>query len=238
MPEPSLTRILRRTLEGALDTRAASAILFEALSAAGNRVPQTRAEVLAVVRGPLHEVLARRFAADVAEELVGRIEEELAPRVEDPVTLEQPLDELAAETRRDDATATFHTADGVVPVLVVAAGRGFESRLAVALGERRAAPFTVSSHEALGYAMRDSAPPVFLVDASDFPRIDTRHLLAAGAALPPTTTCVLWGAELPYGKSFARAITTQERPWVTLELREGIAPLLDLIRSRRRNRRT
>jgi hypothetical protein len=231
------TRIVRRTLEDALETRAASAVLFEALSAAGNQVPQTRAEVLAVVRGPLRHALEKRLDVERADEIVAKIEGELLPVYEEPRTVELPLDELAAETRGDEATASYVTADSAVPVLVVAAGRSFTARLAMALGDGRVAPYTISDARALGIALGGTAPPIFLIDASDYPSIDATDLLSSAARLPMTTACVLWGADLPYGRTLARTIAAQKRQWVVLELREGIAPLLDLIRSRRRSRR-
>lgn len=232
------TRVLRRTLEQALDSRLASSLLFEALGASGGGVPQSREEVLAVVHGTLRDALARRVGQGEAASIVERIDHALADAYDAVATQEVPLDQLAAQTSPDEATAAFPTDDRAVRVIVVAGGRGFEQRLAVALGERRIAPHTVRSHEGLRQALDDDAPAIFLVDASDFPAIDPAHLLAAGEALPRATTCVLWGAELPYGKNLLRSIAAHERPWTTLELREGIDPLLDLVRSRRRSRGT
>ena len=51
-----------------------------------------------------------------------------------------------------------------------------------------------------------------------------------------TTACVVWGRELPYGRVLAEATEASGRAWITLEKKEGIAPLLDLVRSRRKNR--
>jgi hypothetical protein len=230
------TRVLRRTLEEALDTRRASSILFEALNAAGKRVPRTHDEVLAVLRGPLRGVLARQLGDEEAGALVGRIESALMPACDPVDTQEVPLDELAAQTRLEDATAVFPTEDRAVPILIAAAGRGFEQRVAIALGERRAAPTTVSSHEGLQRALDRPPPAVYLIDATDFPAIDPGRLLNAARALPSTTVCVVWGVDLPFGRNLARAVAAHDRTWVLLELREGIAPLLDLVRSRRKSR--
>ncbi len=236
--EMAPTRVLRRTLEEALDTRLASSVLFEALGASGKGVPQTQDEVLRVVHGPLREALSRRMGDPDALAIVDRIHDALARAYDAVTTQERPLDELAAETSPDEATASFPTQDRAVPVLVIASGRGFEHRLGIALGEGRVAPVTVRSHEGLRRALDSETPALFLVDASDFPAIDPSRVLAAADSLPSTTTCVLWGAELPYGKSFARAIEAHPRRWITLVLREGIDPLLDLVRSRRRSRGT
>ena len=80
------------------------------------------------------------------------------------------------------------------------------------------------------------APPIVIVDASDIPAIPQRVLMRRLAALPSTTACVVWGRELPYGRVLAEATEASGRAWITLEKKEGIAPLLDLVRSRRKNR--
>jgi hypothetical protein len=229
------TRVLRRLLEEALGARVASAVLFEAVSAAGQQVPQSTDEVLAVVRGPLREVLTQRYNAAMSGQLVRRVEGELAP-YEELMTEEVELEELVAETRQDESTKSVKTEDRAVPVVIVAAGYGFEHRLAVALGENRVAPLTVRSHEGLRAALAQQVPPIFVVDATDFPAIDPNRLMATAEMLPSTTACVMWGADLPYGRNLARTIQRQARVWTLLELREGIEPLLDLVRSRRRSR--
>jgi hypothetical protein len=179
-------------------------------------------------------VLHKRLDAETAKDIVDAVEAQIQPKLDELATLELPLEALAIQTRKDEVTATFVMEERAVPVMIVANGPSFESRLSVALGEQRAAPFTVSSHESLDRALRELTPPIVVVDASDFPSIDPRKVITAASSLPPTSACVLWGVELPYGRNVARAIATMPRKWVELELREGIAPLLDLVRSRRK----
>lgn len=240
-PVPSTpTRLLRSTLEESLEAHVASTVLFEALGAAGPDVPHSLEEVLWVVRGPLREALARRLDGEQVRLLLERIEallapptEEPDPRVEEATTVELSLDELAESSTRGDATASVPTADAV-RVLVFASGSGFARRLELALGERRVHAVHVESPAALSAALEDGPPAVVVLDATDFPTIDGNQVLSALTSLPRTTACVLWGTELPYGKRFLAAAEAHDRPWVTLALREGIGPLLDLIRSRRR----
>ena len=85
-----------------------------------------------------------------------------------------------------------------------------------------------------GANVLEGAPPIFLLDASDAAPIEAQRLLMTAEQLPDTTVCVLWGSELPYGRTLAKAVAAQQRSWVVLELREGISPLLDLVRSRRK----
>lgn len=227
------TRVLRRSLEEAMEVHAASTVLFEALGASGANVPQTRDDVLTLVRGPLRQVLTRRLDAERAEAIVAHIVSRLCP---DPSTLEMPLDELAAETRREDSTSSFTTAHEVVSVMVVAASLGFAQRINVAFGTGRVAPWVVSTELELADGLEGTPPPIVIVDASDIPAIPQRALMQKLTALPSTTACVVWGRELPYGRSLAQAAEASGRAWITLEKKEGIAPLLDLVRSRRKNR--
>lgn len=236
MTDRSPTRLLRDTLEESLETHVASTVLFEALGASASGVPQTEDEVLAVVRGPLREALARRLDAEKAELLVDRIAEQLTPRPEEPSTLELSLDELAEETSREDATTAFPTAEAV-RVVVLAAGPGFARRLEITLGEDRVEARHADGPAGLKSALEGDPPAILLLDATDFPALEPNAVLSAANGLPATTSCVLWGAELPYGRRVAGAIEGLERRWVTLELEEGIAPVLDLIRSRRRRPR-
>ena len=236
MDESSPTRVLRKTLEDALETHLASTVLFEALGASGSRIPETLDDVLRIVNGPLRAALTERLDVDGANALVTRIVKQLEPPKSEPLTLELSLDNLAEETRRgEDATMAFPTASRAVGVLVLAAGGGFAYRLELALGERRVAPETVRGAPALKKALAGDPPAVLVLDGTDFPAIDHQVLVKAAEKLPATTACVLYGAELPYGKSFVKRLGPDQTRWVTLELREGVAPFLDLVRSRRKS---
>lgn len=223
-------RVLRRTLEEALTAKVASAVLFEALGTGGG-VPRSLSEVLAIVHGPLRAILEKRLGASDASALVAKIEAGLRPVWDEVATVDAPLDELAAQASAD-ATAAFPVQRNPVMVAIVAGGPGFELRLATALGPQRAAPFTVRSLADLR-ELAESPPGVLLVDASDFPPVRAPEIVEVARKLPRSTACVLYGCDLPYGNAFLSVLAGEARPWVTLELREGIAPLLDLIRSRR-----
>lgn len=223
--------MLRRALEESLEKHVASTVLFEALGAAGG-VPQTVEEVLRVVRGPLRDVLGRKLDAETADGLLGRIEAQLQPY--DLSTVELPLDELVEETRTDaDATVQMPTEDRAVPVLVMATSGSFAARLQVTLGERRVDAYWAHDKDSFDEAVDLREPAIALIDGTDFASVDARDILAMFRVLPPTTARVLWGAELPYGRNVIELLGGEASGWVMLELREGISPLLDLVRSRR-----
>lgn len=223
--------MLRRALEDALETGVASTVLFEALDAAGTEVPRTAEEVLAVVRGPLLEALKSRIDEYEAALLISRIQAQLEP---EPSTVEVPLEEFVARSEREDATAQILTLEGAVKVFVLSAGRSFARRLLTSLGEHRVDPF-VASHPSAWPHPQD--PAIVLLDASDFPACAPGAVVAWADELPASVACVVWGSDLPYGKNFAKAIEGASRDWLTLELDVGIAPFLDLVRSRRKRSR-
>lgn len=234
VPEPSPTRILRRALEDALDTRLASAVLFEALGEAGCSVPQNLSELLDVLRGPLYEVLARRLDETRAAILVEQIEEELTPETDALATVEVPLELLVPRTEREDATAPVLRRSAPVSVSVLAEGQGLAMRLVTTLTDERVSPHAHSDPERWPEA---EPPQIVILDAGDFPTHTTpRRIIEWGLTLPATTARVLWASKLPYGKSFQKELAKDPGEWLTFDQREGIEPLLDLIRSRRRSR--
>lgn len=235
--EVSPSRVLRRALEEALEKHVASTVLFEALDAAGNQIPRTVEDVLHVVRGPLRDALSRRLDAEAAEGLLYRIEEQLSPY--DPTTVELDLDELDADTISEkDTTIQMRTEDKAVPVVVLSGSGSFAERLQMTLGENRVATYPTHDKDSFDSAVDESDPAVVLIDGTDFPSIEARDVLKMFHVLPPTTARVLWGAELPYGRNLIELLEGDARGWVILELKEGISPLLDLVRSRRNARRS
>ena len=235
------TRVLRKTLESALETTMASTVLFEALGVTGAAVPETTDEVMSVVRGPLRSVLLNHLAPGDADLLIDRIEARLEAtrKREDPQTLELPLDALVPdEPRSGDSTKSFPTAHRAVSVVVIAGSAAFAGRLRAALGSGRVAPIPTMGPETLMDVLGGDPPALIVVDAADISAISATSILSAAHTVPRTTACILWGADLPFGRSFALKIAAQDRPWVTLPLKEGIGPLLDLIKSRHRQKRT
>ena len=234
------TQLVRRLLEQEVGARIASVALFEAVQ---GRAPASLAELVALVDGPLRAVLRRKVEVARADEVIDRISYAIAPESlemqlppDEPATVEVSIEDTGPTglaRPKADATASWPTFGSVVSLVVLAAGKSFEGRLATALGDERVVVRTASGRAAV-VRMLAEEPALVLVDASDYPRLDPNVVLAACSALPAATTCVLWGSELPFGRQFNELLDERPRPWVTLELREGIAPLLDIVRSRRR----
>jgi hypothetical protein len=238
--DQSAVTVIRKALEGVLSPSATSSVLFEALGNHGQSIPRSTIELTELVRGSLSIALSRRLGPTRAAQVVSSIERaiETAPFGE-PEPLRRPADPdatapLAAvmHGRDADATATVPTATAAVDVEVFAAGRGFVDRLVTVLGPRRVAPSVTSDIDRVG---RSTPPPAILVvDATDFTPTSPGVVSIGLARFPTTTAIVVWGAELPYGRSIVKVAAERSLHVVPLPRAHGIDPLLDLIRSRRR----
>lgn len=228
----SAFRIIRETLEGKLSTKLTSKVLFEALEKTQGNPPHSREDLSAWVDGALKATIRQSVdeaqAKDVFEALDERLNALLSGDGVQPEGDTSPRAILAEVTRRDrDATVAIPTGGEPVRVAVVASGMGFAGRLDAALGPKRVDVDALHTAEGL----KDKAPAIALVDATDFPPIEPETLAKSLDGLTNTSARVVWGADLPYG---ARVVSAMTGPCVALPISEGIEPLIDLIRSRRR----
>ena len=215
-------RLIREALESVLAPTIASSVLFEALSASGGQLPSDTQACLALVHGPLREVLARRARASDAAAIIEDIERTLGALSPSPPPRKRDL----------EITAAVPLGDEPVLVFVFAASAAFAQRLEAALGPLRVATVPCPDVEKMRKALRYAAPAVALLDAPDFPGIETHELAAELATLPVTSVRAIWGADTPYGAAIMRELMERGAHPTPFDRREGIEPLLDLIRSR------
>ncbi len=217
-----VVHVIREALECVLAPEVAAAVFFESLNGPDG-VPETKDEVMLMVRGPLYASLVERVGPDEANAVVQRI----------LITLE-PMQSGSAprKSREDDATRAVPTHKRPVKVRVIAGGPGFATRLRYVLGPTRIEVASSADPDAL---VREAppAPSIIIVDATDFPPHGPDAIVRALDGLPPTTTRVLWASELPFGQRCREAFLEAAEEIVALTRAEGIEPLLDLIRSRK-----
>lgn len=219
--EPAQVRIMREALEGVLSPKLAQAVLFEALGDSG-QLPSSSEELLTLVRGPVQDAVQRRSGGDAATAVVTRLEGILGRR---------PSERPPAPD--GEATVAVPTDEHPVAVLVVSAGPWFGGRLAAALGPDRVGPVFASDEVGVQAALAEHGPAIVIVDATDFPAMDPESAAATLRGLPSTATAAVWGGELPYGRRVAFALQESGVDAMTFPRKNGIDPLLDLIRARR-----
>lgn len=217
-------RLIRESLEALVAPAVVSSTLFEALEASGGELAPGREGASAFVEGPLRDALARRMGADAH------------PVIDDVLAMLgvlAPSAPVAARRSGETTREVFVDARPVI-VLVVSSGETFAGRLQAALGAPRVIPVPAATLERMDEQLRVAVPPIVLVDAANFAAIEPDRLAAFLDKLPATTVRAIWGADLPYGGAVLRAILARGATATPLDRREGIDPLLDLIRSRQR----
>ncbi len=228
---------VRKALEGVLSPSATSSVLFEALGQHDQPVPGTPEELMLLVRGPLSRALSKRLGEEQAQSVVEQIEATLprdsfAPEEEIVIQRDTPPPPRKPKGRDADATRAVPTHSAPVAVAVIAAHSGFADRLRAALGPRRVTPTSVSDPRQLPDVA--PTPAIVILDGSDFTTIEPRTIAQLIGRLPGMVTTVVWASDLPYGRSVLAPLEQAGLTVVPLTRGEGIDPLLDLIRSRRR----
>lgn len=208
--EPAFIRVLRESVEAEVGGSLASAALYAALAAWGPRVPGSFAEVVDLVYGPLREALAARVGDVRATELSKILEERLRLAEMPTGTMQAPFAPVEA------TTSALPKAAGPVTLSVVAATPTLATLIVAVLGPSRVA------------AAFDE-PAMLILDASDAPSswgADLeRRAHAAG-------TTLVYGADLPEGRRATKRLASAKIGYLAFETEHGLAPILDLIRSR------
>jgi len=209
--EPPQIRVLREAVEDTVPASVASVAMFAALSKWGSRVPSTFLEVVDLVRGPLAEELAARLGVERARELVRALEQRLS-------LAEQPTGTVSRAPKaqfEDVPTTSMPKTTGPVRLRVVTGSPSLPTLIVSSVGP--------------GRVELSDAPDLLLLDAVDPPE-------AWGADLERVAheagTVALFGAELASGAAIAKRLASANVGFVGFESEHGIAPLLDLIRSR------
>jgi hypothetical protein len=226
-------KLVRESLEAVVAPTVASAVVFEALEANGGRLPEGPAAARAFVDGPLRHALKRRLGENgdpIIDELIGLLATLApAPAAPSPPSSSAP----APQSRgRPDTTQKVPSDRRPVTAIIVASSERFAAGLRAALGTARVVVLATHSLEQLIEQVNVAPPAVVVIDAADFPEIEPDTLGSTLEHLPKTAVRAIWGADLPYGTAVLRALLDRSIPATPLDRREGMAPLLDLLRSR------
>jgi hypothetical protein len=213
--------LVREALEGVIEPTTASVVLFDALELGGaETLPGSPEELLAFVRGPLCRVVEVRIGAHEATDVVQRIETTI-----ERITHGMPVRDMAG------TTLELPIGSGPVRVLVLSRSSSLAIRLRAALGGLMIAVKNAANEAEARSVERGLDPQIVIVDAME-PWADTDPIVPFLETCPGTTTRILWGEEQSVGRLIARKAAAKKTPLTTVERREGVEPLLDLVRSR------
>lgn len=222
-------RLIRETLEGVLHPSTASTVFFEALQETGGALPSTPDEVMALVEGPLARGLANRIGEDESETVLGQLTLMLLairPKPGERKPRKRP-------SRHDEPTRDLLLSEATLPVYVLSSTPAFEAQLKASLGPEIMSAVPASDLDMLRERLSQIPPAVVLLDASNFPAIEPTDLVDELARLPSQVLKAVWGADLPYGMGVLDAGQKRGVDLTPFDRREGIEPLMDVIRSRR-----
>lgn len=229
--------LIREALEGFIAPEVATAIIFDAL-AQSPAPPRSLHEARTFVAGPLTNVVSRRVRADEVTSIIRLMQDVIDSAIErDGLDVDVEIDTLAS-TPGEGSTETqqMSTIARPVPVVVVAASSTFADRLALCLGEDRVYTTTVSSAAALRKALFAQFPMLVVFDASAIGEIEADSIVDVLRGFPDSVVPVLWAGETPWGERLVnlamRMTGSRAAALVTLDRREGIEPLCDLVLSR------
>lgn len=216
--------LIREALEGLIEPRVASSVIFEALEKGDvDELPEDAEKLLGFIRGPLSLATAERVGETTAEDVVSRLAE----------VLERAL-------RRPDVTAQSRTVEvppgtGPVRVLVLGRGTSLAVRLRASLGGDRVAVGAATAIPAAEHLVSNLNPELVVIDAADPVQDPLEEVAELLGSLPSSCTRLVWGREQPWAERIAGALDRGSVAYTPVDRREGVDPLLDLIRSRPRS---
>ena len=213
--------VIREVLEGTLAPEVAAATLFTALESV-DPDPSTRAEWAEFVRQPLREAVRLRSGDEIARDIAARILVILGGHDEPPA-------ESGKKRRSQAPTSKFPTTDGPIRMLIVAASPKLARLLKGALGSR-IAPMILNDPRRMGVFVDDFDPMLVLVDLTDPPR-HVESLPKLSKPLHESVITAIWDEGSEWGKSLTEAYEREGRRWMWVDRREGVDPLIDLIRA-------
>lgn len=215
--------LIREALEGLIEPRVASSVIFEALERGGiDALPSDGERLLDFIRGPLRSTTAERVGSSSADDVVERLADVLRTALSAP--------EAATGAR------TVEVLPGAGPVRVLVMGRGssLAVRLRAALGGDRVAVGAATALPAAEHMATNLRPELVILDAVDPLQDPVEAIVAMLRSLPSGTTRLVWGGEQPWAGRVSSALDAASISYTPVDRREGVDPLLDLIRSRPR----
>lgn len=214
-------RLIRETLEGVVHPSTASTLFFEALQTRGGVLPSDTAEALELADGPIRTGLVQRIGdhgAVVADEIV--------------TILRSIGGGAPAPTRNEVVTRAIAISEQSLIVFVLTAAEQLVGQLRAALGPQVMSSVQIADTETLHMRLEQIAPGFVLIDASQFAPIEPSALVQALAQINVDVVKAIWGSDLPYGQAVIDAAQRVDLDVTPFDRREGIEPLMDVIRSR------
>lgn len=224
MSIPPQLQLIRESLAGLVAPDVASAVLLGALEEWGEALPSSQDDVLAFVRGPLFARVRARAGLESAREVVAHIERVLGV---------PPSEGGPSRRKRSNLTTVAGRRTGTVRLVVVASSSGLAERLRVALGGEGLAVVTATEPGSTTALVTDLRANVVLFDARDAPLVPVDSFVEPLTSVPDDVVRIIWSSGEGSAERLFRALDERDVRVVSLDRREGVEPLLDLLRANR-----
>lgn len=214
--------LVREALEGVMHPNLASSIVFEAMVRGGiSELPNDLEAFSDFVHGPLREATAHRIGASDAAALSSQLSL-VVERAAGPWR-------SSADER---ATARMDVSAGPVRVLVASKGK-LAVWLRAALSGDSVAVRSVADVATASDVVPAFTPLLGILDANALPHHADVDSIARWVASLPVNGRVVWGAENAAAGAVVAALEREGTVCTSIDSRESVEPLVDLIRSRR-----
>jgi hypothetical protein len=217
-------QIIREALEGMVAPEIAAAVLLEALAPYGGELPDP-STLEAFVERELRPALQKRLRGDTDPVI-----EHVSSLLSKALAASQPPPPKSGWT--EATTAQVAIGEGPVSMVVVAGRPSLAMRLRAAVGRHRLAVVAASTAEATQQMLYDAEPTIVLIDATDRPRSEPAAIAQALGKITTDCVAVVWGSRDEYGREIVKLLERTSLRVTPLDEKEGVDPLVDLIRSR------
>lgn len=232
-------RRVRQVLSEELSPVMARAILFDALTQWGPRIPQSRDEFTRFVRGPLtaalrrhlhpQDVVSTMLRIETSLAVVDHLDDESRPRLR-PSTRPPPPMGMGGNIGAD-TTVAIRAIARPVRVLVVSEDVAFAPTIELALGGSLVRTDAVTSELGLRSELEGEID-IVLVDAKQPLPVEPTRLAYLLNRVERQTLIAVWGSRLPHGGDILGALEAGGLSTVAFAIPDGMAPFVDLVRSR------
>ncbi|MFW5921467.1 MAG: hypothetical protein ACOCUS_06470, partial [Polyangiales bacterium] len=198
-----------------------------ALDRTGGEGPGERRALEQLVRGALSDVLQQRLGAQQGDALAS----ELAKAID-----ETPVSGPHRRGQAFELATTIGTQTGPARLVVVARGTGLAERLRAAVGADGIAVAPAADPARGGQLAHEMGASMVVVDTTDVPEGGTDAFVDGLGGLPDDMMVVVWGTGGPEVETMQEELAFCGLRVTTLDRREGIEPLIDLMRAHRGGR--
>lgn len=232
---PNELQLVRDRLGTAVGEDAAAAAFMAALDLqGGGRLPRTSEEIGRFVRGPLHRTLTQLVGEATAARVTSRL---MAGSREAEVSVVPDAEVSGPRLRRPGASildaTTVGRRTGPVRLIVIARSARLAERLRLSVGADDVAVGVAPDPQAGGRLAFEIDASLVIIDGTDVPAGGADEFVDGLGGLPDDVLLLLWTEGGPDADKLQAGLEFCSLRVAILDRREGVQPLIDMIRAQR-----